>query len=280
MTVGKKTHPPKYIQMYLCFMVSFTFQNRESPPNKKHPKNTPKATATNYFQALSFRKEKHPYHLNEPSLGSRFFSLPLEATIPPLLSWPTTKTSLPHRFVLSFKQRRSGKPCFCEFTETIHKWECCGCTYSPLNSTSDLNADFGRIHLLKYLSSWLTGGLVAIKIEIQRYPRRTVEKDWNSLSTWLFGPITGALSINNTVDGKDPALLRIPQMLVLYQYHDLLRHPKWCRIFFHQPYIETQLTKMIVAGCPIHFFKISLAGISENHLQTFNLGVPNIPRCL
>ena len=35
----------------------------------------------------------------------------------------------------------------------------------------------------------------------------------------------------HTVDGKNLAPLRMPQMLVLYQYQDLLVHPKGCRIF-------------------------------------------------
>ena len=30
-----------------------------------------------------------------------------------------------------------------------------------------------------------------------------------------------------TVDVKNPAPLRMPTMLVLYQYHDLLGHPRW-----------------------------------------------------
>ena len=35
----------------------------------------------------------------------------------------------------------------------------------------------------------------------------------------------------DTVDGKNSAPLRMLQMLVLYQYQDLLGHPKWHRIF-------------------------------------------------
>ena len=34
-----------------------------------------------------------------------------------------------------------------------------------------------------------------------------------------------------TVDGKNPAPLRMPEMLVLSQYQDVFGHPKWCRIF-------------------------------------------------
>ena len=246
--VGQKKHILLNTSKCWCFMLSFTFQKIESPPNKKTSKKHTESHRSWLLSSPLFPQRKYPRITSMNLHWDQVFFLPLEATIPPLLSWPTTKTSLPHRFVLSFQQRRSGKPCFCEFTETINKWECFGYTYSPWNSKSDLNADFGRIHLLKYLLSWLTGGLVAIKIEIQRYPRRTVEKDWNAVSTWLFGPITGALSINNTVDEKNPVLLRMPQMLVLYQYHDLLRHPKWCRIFFHQPYIETKLTKRSLLG--------------------------------
>ena len=137
-------------------------KNRKSTKQKTSKKHTESHRSWLLSSPL-FPQRKYPHHLNEPSLGSSFF-LPLEATIPPLLSWPTTKTSLPHRFVLSFKQRRSGKSCFCEFTDTINKWECCGYTYPPLNSKSDLNADFGRIPPLMYLSSWPTVGLVAIKI--------------------------------------------------------------------------------------------------------------------
>ena len=35
----------------------------------------------------------------------------------------------------------------------------------------------------------------------------------------------------DTVDGKNLAPLRMPEMLVLSQYQDLFGHPEWCRIF-------------------------------------------------
>ena len=35
----------------------------------------------------------------------------------------------------------------------------------------------------------------------------------------------------DTVDGTNPAPLRMPEMLVLSQYQDVFGHPKWCRIF-------------------------------------------------
>ena len=37
--------------------------------------------------------------------------------------------------------------------------------------------------------------------------------------------------MGHTVDGKTPAPLRMPEMLVLSQYQDVFGHPKWCRIF-------------------------------------------------
>ena len=41
---------------------------------------------------------------------------------------------------------------------------------------------------------------------------------------------------DDTVDGKNPVPLRMPEMLVLSQYQEVFGHPKWCRICFHQPY--------------------------------------------
>jgi len=44
-------------------------------------------------------------------------------------------------------------------------------------------------------------------------------------------PLTTKQNPQRTVDGTNPAPLRMAQMLVLDQYQDLLGRPKWCRIF-------------------------------------------------
>ena len=48
--------------------------------------------------------------------------------------------------------------------------------------------------------------------------------------------------------GKNSAPLRMPQMLVLYQYQEHLGHPKWCRMFLKQPYYENIILPYLLDG--------------------------------
>jgi len=49
------------------------------------------------------------------------------------------------------------------------------------------------------------------------------------------GSCDACVSLLLTVDGKNPAPLRMPEMFV-YSLLYIFGHPKQCRIFFHQPY--------------------------------------------
>ena len=52
---------------------------------------------------------------------------------------------------------------------------------------------------------------------------------------------------------KNPAQLRMPQMLVLYQYQDLWGHRKWCRIFSINRMIIDVLNNFAIDSlCDIH----------------------------
>lgn len=151
-------------------------------------------------------KEKNPSSPPWTFTRIKLFFLPLGSDhTPPLPSCPTTKTPLPHGFVLSFKQGRGRNPVSCEFTEIINQWP--GVfwvlAYSLFDSKPNLNAIW-EDSPSKVPFPWPTGSLVAvIKIgqsdmdNIQLYSGRMVEKDWNTGSSWLFGPFSGAFSINN-----------------------------------------------------------------------------------
>ena len=53
---------------------------------------------------------------------------------------------------------------------------------------------------------------------------------------WCRSKIYPINDSSHTVDVRNPAPRTMRQMLVLPHYQNLLGHPKWCRIFFNQPY--------------------------------------------
>ena len=94
--------------IYVSYGKNLPSQIEKVHQTKKHPKNTLRATVPDYFQAISFRKEKNPYHFNEPSLGSSFF--------PPRGSDHTTLAVLAH-------DQNIFSPSICPVFSTKTKWK-------------------------------------------------------------------------------------------------------------------------------------------------------------
>ena len=85
----------------------------------------------------------------------------------------------------------------------------------------------------KWPNKWVTGVKTLVRGVISPYLQLIEVPPSDS---YLALNVSIAWPKDDTVDGQNPAPLRMLEMLVLSQYQEVFGHPKWCRIFFHQPY--------------------------------------------